>query len=239
MGKAHSWTSAGVVAASICLFSVPGPAVANPFSFDSATMEGFRVLTAEDGAMQATDLVVIEYSGPIVLAMAENLRLIWDEIKVNRRFARVALRLDSPGGTDTAGKAVIDVLAEIREHLALSTIVEQTDVCASMCVAVYIQGERRYASPASAWMFHGACRAMSNVPSLALTMKYFDHFHERRIERQFIDYLFENQYVTTPGAFWVSGKELAERSNIVTDLLPNWRPAEPNPGPPSIIRGGI
>lgn len=214
-------------------------AEAHPFAFDEAGMVGFRVLTAEDGAISATDLVVIEYEGPIAWPMAENLRAIWSEIRASPRFRRVLLRLNSPGGADIHGMEVIAILSEMREHVALSTVVEQGEVCASMCIAIYIQGDIRYASPASAWMFHGASRAMSNIPSLSVTTDYFDLFRARGIDGAFIDYLFENQYVTTPGAYWLSGKELAERSNIITDLLPNWRPADPNPGPPNVIPGGI
>jgi hypothetical protein len=214
-------------------------AEAHPFALDDAGMTGFRVLTAEDGAFEPADLVVIEYSGSIASPMAQNLRAIWREIEASSRFRRVLLRLNSPGGSDLHGAEVIDVLSEMREHVALSTVVEQGEVCASMCIAVYIQGDTRYASPASAWMFHGASRAMSNIPSLSLTMGFFDLFRLRGIDEVFINYLFEEQYVTTPGAYWLSGKELAGRSNIITDLLPNWRPAKPNPGPPNIVPGGI
>lgn len=35
---------------------------AHPFPFDTAKMVGFEILTAEDGAMDATDMVVIKYA---------------------------------------------------------------------------------------------------------------------------------------------------------------------------------
>lgn len=108
-----------------------------------------------------------------------------------------------------------------------------------MCIAIYVQGETRYASPASSWMFHGASRFMSNIPSLSRTKQYFDLLNDRAIDSSFINFLFENRYVTTPGAYWISGGELAEKSNIVTKLLPNWRPAEATPGPLAGILGGI
>jgi hypothetical protein len=215
------------------------PAEAHPFSFDTATMPGFEVLTAEDGAMKALNLVVIEYKGEIDREMAANLETIWKEVGTSRRFNRVALRLDSPGGSNLHGARVIELLRNVREHAELTTIVGEGELCASMCVAVYIQGEIRYASPASAWMFHGACRGMTNIPSLSLTQEHFGIYREREIDPTFIDYLFEEEYVTAPGAYWVSGTELAERSNIITRLMPNWKPAEPRPGPVNVIRGGI
>jgi Clp protease len=211
---------------------------AHPFTFDTSKMIGFAVLTAEDEPMKP-DLVVIEYDGPIVFPMAENLRAIWNEINKNERFERVLLRLNSPGGTSLHGQDVIDVLKEIRDHALLITLVGEHDLCASMCIPVYLQGETRYASPASSWMFHGASRFMSNIPSLSHTLHYFDHFKDRGVDRAFINFLFDGSYVTSPGAYWISGNELAARSNVITNLLPNWRPAPPNPGPLHGVRGGV
>ena len=85
----------GLAAGSFLLAGAP-QAGAHPFAFDTAKMVGFKVVTAEDGAMDATDMVVIEYDGPIVFPMAENLREIWTEIEKNSRFHRVVLRLNSP-----------------------------------------------------------------------------------------------------------------------------------------------
>jgi hypothetical protein len=163
--------------------------------------------------------------------MADNLREIWAEIRKSGRFHRVALRLNSPGGTDLHGLAVIAVLREIRERVHLITLVNEHDLCASMCVPIYLQGEDRYAGPATSWMFHGAVRELSNIPSLPATLRYFDLFKERGVEGRFTDFLFENRYVTSPGAYWISGYELAEKSNIITKLLPNWQPQDADPGP--------
>ena len=231
--------AAGIALGLLVATATGSAAEAHPFAFDTSQMIGFNVLTEEDGAMDDRSMVVIEYKGPVVYPMAENLRTIWDEIKKDSRFERVVLRLNSPGGTDTHGMEVIDVLKEIREHASLATLVGEGDLCASMCIPIYIQGEARYASPASAWMFHGASRYMSNVPSLAMTVRYFDLLKDRDISTGFIDFLFGNNYVTTPGAYWMSGVELAERSNVITKLLPNWRPAEADPGPVRGFRGGI
>jgi ATP-dependent protease ClpP protease subunit len=218
-----------LVAGALLLAGVPA-AGAHPFSFDTAKMVGFKVVTAEDGAMKATDMAVIEYTGPIVFPMAENLRQIWTEIKTSKRFHRVVLRLNSPGGTDIDGLDVISVLREMRQQVRLITLVNEHDLCASMCVPIYLQGETRYAGPATSWMFHGAAKALSNVPSLAATQRYFDLFKERKIDSGFIRFLFEHEYVTSPGGYWISGHELAGKSNIITTLLPNWQPQDADQG---------
>jgi hypothetical protein len=209
----------------------PIPALAHPFGFDTDKMIGFKVVTAEDGAMTATDMVVIEYSGPIVFPMAQNLREIWTDIRKSSRFQRVVLRLNSPGGTDLHGLEVIRILREIREKAQLTTLVNEHDLCASMCVPIFLQGEKRYAGPATSWMFHGAAKSLSNIPSLPPTERYFDLFKERGIDSGFISFLFDNNYVTSPGTYWISGYELAGKSNIITKLLPNWQPQEADPGP--------
>jgi hypothetical protein len=204
---------------------------AHPFAFDTAKMVGFKVLTAEDGAVTAKDMAVMEYDGPVVFPMAENLREIWGEIKKSSRFHRVVLRLDSPGGTDLHGLEVIGVLREMRHEVRLITLVNEHDLCASMCVPIYLQGEMRYAGPATSWMFHGAAKGLSNIPNLAATQRYFDLFKERGIDASFTKFLFDHDYVTSPGAYWVSGYELAGKSNIITKLLPNWLPQDPDLGP--------
>jgi hypothetical protein len=227
---ACGWLFGGIAA---CAFLVAGApqAGAQPFAIDTAGMTGFKVVTAEDGAMAAKDLVVIEYDGPIVFPMAENLREIWTEIKKTSRFHKVALRLNSPGGTDLHGLEVINVLREMRGQVQLMTLVNEHDLCASMCVPIYLQGDVRYAGPATSWMFHGAAKALSNIPSLPATLRYFDLFKERGIDASFTAFMFDNRYVTSPGAYWMSGYELAEKSNIITKLLPNWQPQDPDPGP--------
>ena len=211
---------------------------AHPFAFDTAKMVGFHVVTAEDGAMAAKDMVVIEYNGPIAFPMAENLREIWTEVEKNDRFQRVVLRLNSPGGVQAAGEDVIKVLDDIREHAELLTLVAEHDLCASMCIPLFIQGESRHASPASVWMFHGATRS-GNIPSLPLTMRYVDYFKERAVGAAFISGLVEKNYLTTPGEYWVAGVQLASESDIVTNLDPSWKPLDPDPGPKPCIPSGV
>ena len=224
------------VAALLCSSTALG---AERFAIDTSGMPGFTVVTAEDGRMSAWDMVVVEYEGPIAYPMAENLRAIWEQVQPSGRFARLVLRLNSAGGVGLHGDEVIAILDEIRDEVTLNTLVSDNDLCASMCVGIFIQGETRFASPASAWMFHGASSYMSNLPNPELTARYFDLFRDRAVDADFIDFLYADGKVLSPGAFWISGAELAGVSNIITDLLPNWRPADAAPGLPLMIHGGI
>jgi hypothetical protein len=210
---------------------------AEPFEMDTSGMAGFEVVSSEDGRVSDRDMVVIEYSGPIAYPMAENLRAIWIGIQQAERFNRVVLRLDSAGGDGSVGEEVVGLLAEIRDKVALDTLVGDNDLCASMCIGVFAQGERRFASPASSWMFHGASTRMSNTPDPALTARYFGLFRAREVGAAFIDYLATNGYASAPGGYWISGAELARSSDLISDLLPNWRPADPEPGLPALLSG--
>ena len=88
-------------------------------------------------------------------------------------------------------------------------------------------------------MFHGASAHLGNIPDPGLTARYFDLFRAREVGGDFIDYLYEQDYALAPGGYWISGSELARASDIITVLLPNWRPADPEPGLPAIVRGGV
>ena len=171
-----------------------GTAVAHPFAFDIAKMVGFKVLTAEDDAMSADDMVVVRYDGPIAFPMAANLREIWSEIARTPRFKTIVFQLNSPGGTQNEGEAVMQILGEIRDRADLVTLVSEHDLCASMCIPLFIQGETRFASPASAWMFHGASLYMSNIPCLSMTMRYVDYFKHRDVGTTFVNTLVEKKY---------------------------------------------
>jgi len=48
---------------------------------------------------------------------------------------------------------VISVLRE-RQQVRLITLVNEHDLCASMCVPIFLQGDIRYADPATSWIFH-------------------------------------------------------------------------------------
>ncbi len=226
--------TAGLTTMAVLLHTLPLAATSIPP--DAGTAEAFTVLTAKDGVTSATDLMIVEFRGAIESPMADGLRKVWDEARAAGRFRRIAVRLNSPGGSDEHGFQVISVLAEIRAEAHLTTIVGEGDLCASMCVALFIQGDERYASPASSWMFHGTSMRLSNVPDPDRTEAHFDLFRSRSIDGVFIDRLFDGGYVTRPGAYWLSGKELFEQSNIITRLLPNWRPATPRHQPMQVMQ---
>lgn len=64
------------------------------------------------------------------------------------------LSLNSPGGNVDHGARVIRVLKQIKETHALETVIESGRNCASMCVPVYLAGQKRRAASDAQFMFH-------------------------------------------------------------------------------------
>jgi hypothetical protein len=108
----------------------------------------------EDGTLY------IDWSGPIVAGMADNLRATLD--KYGTVLKRVVLFLDSAGGHVDEGDRVIEVLNEIKRRHQLTTVVPHGKLCASMCIPIFLQGEDRLAARASLWIFHEAAQRQAN-----------------------------------------------------------------------------
>jgi hypothetical protein len=194
---------------------------------------GVEVLTEADNPTIAADMLVVRLTGPMVPPMARDLAAAWQASGDGRR--RLLLDLDSPGGSLGEAEAIISALAAIRAEARIDTLVRHGALCASACIAVFVQGEDRAAGGASAWLFHGACRdPASNVPSLALTERYLAILRAAGVDDRFLCDLVAEGYVTTPGQLWLSGYELVHvhDAGIITRLLEPWR-AEPPRDPPT------
>jgi hypothetical protein len=108
----------------------------------------------EDGTLY------IDWLGPIVAGMANDLRAAFD--KYGAISQRVVLFLDSLGGQVEEGDRVIEVLNEIKLQHQLITVVPHGKLCASMCIPIFLQGEDRLAARASIWLFHEAAQRQAN-----------------------------------------------------------------------------
>ncbi|MGQ0456623.1 MAG: hypothetical protein ACT4OU_06135 [Hyphomicrobium sp.] len=127
-------------------------AVLGSQTYDSLMGFFARVGTLEVHAAPEDDAVVMTWRGQIEAPMAD---------RISEAFARekgaartIILSLSSPGGSLDQGAEVVRLLAKIKQTHRLETIVERDRVCASMCVPVYLQGQRRTASAGANFMFH-------------------------------------------------------------------------------------
>jgi hypothetical protein len=98
------------------------------------------------------DVVVMEWRGAVQAPMSAEIGSAYEHYRAQARG--FVLRLDSNGGSVAEGERVIEVLARLKETNKLNTSVGAGNKCASMCVFIYAQGQRRFAAPASLWLFH-------------------------------------------------------------------------------------
>ena len=188
---------------------------------------GLTALTHADNDTIAADMIVVRVEGEIAAPMAQELRDIWSELGKGR--SRLLLDLDSQGGSLRETEQILDVIAEVQRTARVDTLVRHDAMCASACVAIYVQGTNRYAGGSSTWLFHGACHAATNVPDLELTGRFLNILREAGVADDFLCALVEEGYVTTPGKFWISGYELVNvyHAHVITKLLEPWRSEAP------------
>lgn len=98
------------------------------------------------------DTVFLRWRGRIEAPMANRIADAFEQHKNEQR--RFVLSLSSPGGSLDQGAEVVRLLRRIGETHKIDTVVEGRSVCASMCVPVYLQGQRRTASEQARFMFH-------------------------------------------------------------------------------------
>ncbi|WP_244423283.1 ATP-dependent Clp protease proteolytic subunit [Bradyrhizobium sp. ORS 375] len=98
------------------------------------------------------DRIVLGWSGPVQEPMSERIGATLDRYKADPR--RLVLILNSPGGSIQHGRQVVEAIRE--RHRAIDTVVDRAGVCASMCVPIFLAGERRMADPEAYFMFHEA-----------------------------------------------------------------------------------
>lgn len=98
------------------------------------------------------DTVYLRWKGKIDAPMAARIEEAFRAHKASRR--RFVLSLTSPGGSLSHGAHVIGLLRAISKTHVLETVIDKSSRCASMCVPVYLQGQRRTASASARFMFH-------------------------------------------------------------------------------------
>jgi ATP-dependent protease ClpP protease subunit len=111
---------------------------------------GIGRLDVESGAEPGT--VVLRWSGKIEAPMAARIEQAFER---HRREAHTfVLALSSPGGSLDHGARVVQLLHRMAQSHTIETRVEARRRCASMCVPIYLQGQRRSAAETARFMFH-------------------------------------------------------------------------------------
>jgi hypothetical protein len=197
---------------------------------------GLEVFTRDQLRWMAPDAVGLRYTGPLAPPLSKELRKLL--LSEPQRFNHAVLELDSNGGELSYVRELVAVLQEVRGRMELTTRVMEGALCASGCVPLFMQGEKRKASGASLWVFHGARSAFTNIPDPAATGDYLAMLSASGMAPAFRAVLEADNRLYKPGSLILSGYELFHfyKAGIITELLPSWRDEYPALAPALVPR---
>lgn len=174
----------------------------------------------------AQDTVYLTWRGRIDAPMEARLREAFEKYQGSTRT--FVLDLSSPGGAIDHGARVVRLLRQVRETHRLDTRVEAGKQCASMCVPVYLQGERRTAAADSRFMFHEVSfREELSDDEVAVPQRAKSSATDRLFARFFVPAGVSQSWIEKVRAemaggndVWLTGPELvAQDSGIVQDIF--------------------
>lgn len=180
-------------------------------------------------------------TGRLAVAVSDaTLELSWRgpvEVPMARRFEEaldqwagetdtIVINLSSPGGALSEGRVVIGLINQMKRTHTIETHVGRFSDCLSMCVPIYLQGDRRRAAGSSRWMFHeprpvniytGEIEQKPAIEQRYDSKKFFDRYFvnspmgpawRRQLRRDWVGV-----------EIWKSGHELVdEKSGIILDI---------------------
>lgn len=205
------------------LFLLPLSAPGAAHWYEPSNPPGLEVFTHDKVAWIAEDAIGLRYTGPLRAPLADQLRRLL--LSSSPAYRHALIELDSDGGDFHLVQEVVAVLSAARARMELTTRVTEGSICASGCIPLFMQGEKRKASGASIWVFHGARGAMTSLPDPAATENYLDMLSAAGMRPAFRVMLEEDNRIFRPGSFILSGYEVfaVHDSGIITELLPVWR----------------
>jgi hypothetical protein len=170
--------------------------------------------------------VVLRWRGQIEAPLASKLdEAFRAQAGSTRRFV---IALHSPGGTLEHGREVIQQIRRMQRTHMVDTVVEARRACGSMCVPVYLSGQRRTAAPQARFMFHevsfrdNLSGKVEKVPKEAIG-RATDQFFERYLKPAGLDarWLANLREAVRGKDVWRTAEELVEqRAGVVHELEP-------------------
>lgn len=179
--------------------------------------------TGQLAIRQNGDVVILAWTGEVELPMHTLLVRAFEEWRT--KSEHFLLQLNSPGGSVREGGDVVELLQRIKRTHTLDTYVASREICMSMCVPIFLQGNTRIAAPDARFMFHEPKRFYDDGSEA----KGFS-FEREALTRRFFTRYFTNSPMNANWRVqlekdWLgkdiykSGKQLVEENaGIVTDL---------------------
>lgn len=169
--------------------------------------------------------LVMTWQGTIIAPMANQIREAFE--RQRGQSTRVVLRITSQGGSVTEGERVIDVLRHIKQTHELETAVTQGDVCASMCVFIFVQGHKRLGALTSSWLFH----EVSHIDPVTKQTTRLDRGAWERLIDKYLrpagvseEWIADLKPRTVQSDYWQTGADLINaKSGIIHEALGNQR----------------
>ncbi len=164
------------------------------------------------------------WSSEVELPMARRFYEAFQEWKGKTKH--IVIRLNSPGGSLGEGRDVIAVIEEMKKTHRVDTYVGALENCLSMCVPIYLHGQRRLAHAKSRWMFHEP-RSVDFFTDEAVKEPEFErkrmvknyvqkYFVNSPIRKQWLDQLLKQWQGKD---IWLTGQQLVDtNSNVITEL---------------------
>ncbi|MCO5112822.1 MAG: hypothetical protein M9899_01455 [Bdellovibrionaceae bacterium] len=144
---------------------------------------------------------------------------------------RILFKLNSrSGGSVQEGLKIIEAIDELKLNgYQFDSTVLNGETCGSMCVPLFLQGQKRTAGAVSVFMLHGVVpNAFTNIPNESRTRDYLKLFIRAGVSEEWIEQKWEDGVFTTPGYFWITGQRLVdEKSGMISDLIPAHEVLEP------------
>ena len=204
----------------------------------AAKPEAVRVEAGAGGlsVRQEANRVVMVWNGAVEPPMKQRFEEAF--AKLGRDPKRVLISWNSPGGRVDHGHEVFDVIqAAARVHY-VDTTVGAGQICASMCVPLYLSGMERTAHPNARFMFHEvilklkpeAERAVRQLQTIAPGLvagarkEAVNQFTDRLFEDGFESKL-DNRWLANLRKrirgrdVWLTGRQLVEEKSGVVDKL--------------------
>lgn len=174
--------------------------------------------TDPDFKLDEIENLTLEIKGTIAYPIASQ---VAEALNFLPNGKTVTLVLNSPGGLNEEGFALIKVIDENRSRLTINTLVDNGSQCSSMCIPIFVQGEKRTAAQAAVFLFHGSARsAFTNEIDLPATEEYLNSLRARGVEEQFIQALKKEGVFIEPTDAWLNGAQLLEmNSGVATEVV--------------------
>lgn len=170
------------------------------------------------------DAIVLSWSDDIDVPMAKRFEEAFNQYA--NKTGKFIIDLNSGGGSLREGRLVIEAIDRMKRSHEIETRVGFYASCLSMCVPIYLQGDKRIASAHSSWMFHqpiavdpitGDHLEIPAAERAALGAAFFNAYFENSDMNEFWRKNLEREWVGKD--VWRSGQQLVdENANIVQEL---------------------